>query len=205
MQPIGRLVLDRNPTNFFAETEQVAFHVGHLVPGIDVTDDPLLQARLFSYVDTQLSWLGDPTSTRSPSTARTHPSTTCRDGFAPSYAVHTGVAPHRSNSLDGGCPFAAGADLSDEQSRAFVEVAQAVSGAKVRANPASYDDHYSQARLFWASMSPVEQEHIIRAYLRARQVLRAGRQGAPAPALANIDERLCTEVATAPRPARAGP
>ena len=60
VQPIGRLTLDRNPTNFFAEVEQVAFHVGHLVPGIDVTDDPLLQTRLFSYVDTQLTRLGGP-------------------------------------------------------------------------------------------------------------------------------------------------
>lgn len=198
VQPIGRLVLNRNPTNFFAETEQVAFHVGHVVPGIDFTDDPLLQARLFSYVDTQLSRLGGPNFNQLPIN-RTHAPVNdmLRDGFH-QHAVHAGVAPYQPNSLDGGCPFAAGADLSDEQTRAFVEVAQAVSGTKVRANPASYDDHYSQARLFWASMSPVEQEHIIRAYsfelgkcyeqaIKERQLL----------ALANIDERLCTEVATA--------
>ena len=198
VQPIGRMVLDRNPTNFFAETEQVAFHVGHLVPGIDVTDDPLLQTRLFSYVDTQLSRLGGPNFNQLP-VNRTHAPVNdmLRDGFH-QHAVHAGVAPYHPNSLDGGCPFMAGGDLGDEQARAFVEVARAVEGAKVRANPASFEDHFSQARLFWASMTPVEQEHIIRAYafelgkyyeqtIKERQLV----------ALANIDERLCGEVATA--------
>ncbi|TNM41240.1 catalase [Nocardioides albidus] len=198
VQPIGRMVLDRNPTNFFAETEQVAFHVGHLVPGIDVTDDPLVQARLFSYVDTQLTRLGGPNFNQIPIN-RTHAPVNdmLRDGFH-QHAVHAGVAPYRPNSLDGGCPFTAGADLSDEQTRAFVDAARNVAGPKVRAQPASFDDHFSQARLFWESMSPVEQEHIIRAYsfelgkcyeqaIRERQLQ----------ALANIDPRLCSEVATA--------
>ena len=198
VQPIGRLVLNANPTNFFAETEQVAFHVGHLVPGIDVTDDPLLQTRLFSYVDTQLSRLGGPNFNQLPIN-RTHAPVNdmLRDGFH-QHAVHAGVAPYQPNSLDGGCPFMAGADLSDEQTRAFVDAAVRVTeSTKVRANPASYDDHYSQARQFWLSMSPVEKEHIIRAYtfelakcyeqtIKERQLL----------ALANIDPVLCQEVAT---------
>ena len=164
VQPIGRMVLDRNPTNFFAETEQVAFHVGHLVPGIDVTDDPLVQARLFSYVDTQLTRLGGPNFNQIP-VNRTHAPVNdmLRDGFH-QHAVHAGVAPYRPNSLDGGCPFTAGGDLSDEQTRAFVDAARNVAGPKVRAQPATFDDHFTQPRLFWESMSPVEQEHIIRAY-----------------------------------------
>jgi catalase len=198
VQPIGKLTLNRNVSNFFAETEQIAFHVGHLVPGIDVTDDPLLQARLFSYVDTQLSRLGGPNYNQIPINRPHVPlNDMFRDGFH-QHAVNTGVAPYRPNSLDGGCPFAAGTDLSDEETRAFVEAAVRVSeSTKVRDQPASYDDHFSQARQFWLSMSPVEQQHIIRAYsfelgrcfeqaIKERQLL----------ALANIDARLCEEVAT---------
>jgi catalase len=192
VQAIGRLTLDANPTNFFAEVEQVAFHLGHLVPGIDVTDDPLLQARLFSYVDTQLTRLGGPNFDQIPIN-RTHAPVNdmLRDGYH-QHAVHAGVAPYRPNSLDGGCPFVAGAGDG-----AFVESPVTVAAStKVRAAPASYDDHFSQARLFWASMTPVEKEHIIRAYtfelgkcyeqpIKERQLQ----------ALANIDEVLCAEVA----------
>ncbi|WGX98960.1 catalase [Nocardioides sp. L-11A] len=198
VQPIGRMVLDRNPTNFFAETEQVAFHVGHLVPGIDVTDDPLMQARLFSYVDTQLSRLGGPNFDQIPINRPHAPvNDMLRDGFH-QHAVHAGVAPYRPNSLDGGCPFHAGTDLSDEETRAFVEAARAVEGRKVRAQPASYDDHFSQARLFWASMSPVEQEHIIRAYsFELGKCYEQAIKERQLQALANIDATLCAEVATA--------
>ncbi|WP_418063449.1 catalase [Pimelobacter simplex] len=198
VQPIGRMVLDANPTNYFAETEQVAFHVGHLVPGIDVTDDPLMQARLFSYVDTQLSRLGGPNFNQIPINRPHAPvNDMLRDGFH-QHAVHAGVAPYRPNSLDGGCPFHAGTDLSDEETRAFVEAAQAVSGHKVRAQPASYDDHFSQARLFWASMSPVEQEHIIRAYsFELGKCYEQAIKERQLQALAHIDATLCAEVATA--------
>jgi catalase len=193
VQPVGRLTLNANPTNYFAETEQVAFHVGHLVPGIDVTDDPLLQARLFSYVDTQLTRLGGPNFNQIPVNRPHAPvNDMLRDGFH-QQAVHGGVAPYKPNSLDGGCPFFAGAGdgaFSDSP----VRIAEAT---KVRANPASYDDHYSQARQFWVSMTPVEKEHIVRAYtfelgkcyeqaVKERQLL----------ALANIDPVLCSEVAT---------
>ena len=197
MQPIGRLTLNANPTNFFAETEQVAFHVGHLVPGIDVTDDPLMQARLFSYVDTQLTRLGGPNFNQIPINRPHAPvNDMLRDGFH-QHAVHGGVAPYKPNSLDGGCPFFAGADGRAIEG-AFVDSPVRVAEAtKVRANPASYDDHYSQARQFWLSMTPVEKEHIVRAYtfelgkcyeqaIKERQLL----------ALANIDPVLCQEVAT---------
>jgi catalase len=193
VQPIGLMVLTGTPTNFFAEVEQVAFHVGHLVPGIDVTDDPLVQARLFSYVDTQITRLGGPNFNQIP-VNRPHTETNdmLRDGFH-QHAVHSGLAPYRPNSLDGGCPFHAGADTEGAFEHLATRVAE---GSKVRAQPASFDDHFSQARLFWLSMTPVEQEHIIGAYsfelakctedaVRQRQL----------ECLAQIDARLCAEVA----------
>jgi len=192
VQPIGLLTLNRNVTNFFAETEQVAFHLGNLVPGIDVTDDPLLQARLFSYVDTQLTRLGGPNFSQIPINRPHAPvNDMLRDGFH-QHGDHVGVAPYRPNSLDGGCPFHAGVEDG-----AFVDLAVTVPAAtKVRENPASYDDHFSQARLFWKSMSSVEREHIVLAYtfelgkcyeqaIKERQLM----------ALANIDDELCAQVA----------
>lgn len=116
VQPIGMMVLTANPTNFFAEVEQIAFHVGHLVPGIDATDDPLVQARLFSYVDTQLSRLGGPNFNQIPINRPHAPvNDMFRDGFH-QHAVHTGVAPYKPNSLDGGCPFHAGGDVAGASS-----------------------------------------------------------------------------------------
>lgn len=104
VQPVGLLTLNANPTNYFAETEQVAFHPGHLVPGIDITDDPLLSGRLFSYLDTQISRLGGPNFGQLPIN-RTHAPVNdmLRDGMHQT-AVHSGTAPYRPNSLDGGCP-----------------------------------------------------------------------------------------------------
>jgi catalase len=192
VQPIGMLTLNRNTTNFFAETEQVAFHVGHLVPGIDVTDDPLLQARLFSYLDTQLTRLGGPNFNQIPVNRPHAPvNDMLRDGFH-QHAVHGGVAPYKPNTLDGGNPFTA-----DLDTRAFVEVAQPVAkAAKVRRSPASFDDHFSQPRLFWQSLSPVEKEHTVRAFtfelgkcyeqaIKERQLR----------VLANVDAELCAQVA----------
>ena len=192
VQPVGLMTLNANPVNYFAETEQVAFHPGHLVPGIDVTNDPLLQVRLFSYLDTQISRLGGPNFGQIPINRPQAPvNDMLRDGMHQT-AVHGGVAPYRPNSLDGGCPFKAGQDLG-----AFVDVPEAVVEAiKERKSPASFDDHYSQARLFFRSLTPVEQEHVIQAYtfelgkcyekaIRERQLL----------ALANIDSRLCSAVA----------
>ncbi|MFF5229490.1 catalase [Dactylosporangium sp. NPDC000521] len=193
VQPVGKMVLNRTPRNFFAEVEQVAFHLGNLPPGIDVTNDPLLQARLFSYLDTQITRLAGPNFPQIPINRPHAPvNDMLRDGFH-QHAVHAGVAPYRPNSLDGGNPFVAG-----DAEHAFYDTPVTVTQApKIRANPASFDDHFSQVRLFWTSMSPVEQEHIIRAYtfelgkcyeqaIKERQLL----------ALANIDPVLCAEVAT---------
>ena len=192
VQPIGIMTLNANPVNYFAETEQVAFHPGHLVPGIDVTNDPLLQVRLFSYIDTQISRLGGPNFSQLPINRPHAPvNDMLRDGMHQT-AVHGGVAPYHPNSLDGGCPFLAGADLG-----AFIDVPEELAAAvKERKPPASFEDHYSQARLFFRSLTPVEQDHVIQAYtfelgkcreetIRQRQLL----------ALANIDPALCSAVA----------
>ncbi|MFG3300474.1 catalase [Micromonospora chersina] len=202
VQPIGRLTLNRTPRNFFAETEQVAFHLGHLPPGIDVTNDPLLQGRLFSYLDTQLTRLGGPNFTQIP-VNRPHAEVNdmLRDGFH-QHAVHAGVAPYRPNSLDGGNPFPAG-----DRENAFVDTPVTVAEApKVRAAPASFDDHFSQVRLFWLSMSPVEKEHIIRAYtFELGKCYHQAIKERQLQCLANIDPVLCEQVATglglpAPKP-----
>ncbi|MEV0674968.1 catalase [Actinosynnema sp. NPDC050436] len=159
VQPVGMLTLNRNPTNFFAESEQVAFHTGHLVPGIDVTDDPLLHARLFSYLDTQLTRLGGPNFGQIPINRPHAPvNDMLRDGFH-QHAVHRGVAPYKPNTLDGGCPFHAGA-----ADNAYIEVPQrVVEATKVRRAAASFDDHFTQPRLFFRSLSPIEQDHVVRA------------------------------------------
>ncbi|MEU2448755.1 catalase [Streptomyces sp. NPDC012765] len=205
VQPIGLMTLNANPQNYFAETEQVAFHPGHLVPGIDVTDDPLLAGRLFSYLDTQISRLGGPNFGQIPINRPHAPvNDMLRDGMHQS-AVHAGVAPYRPNSLDGGCPFLAGADTA-----AFIEVPVELPAAhKERAAPESFDDHFSQPRQFWLSMTPVEREHIIAAYTFElskcyEQTIRERVLGV----LANIDSELCAQVAAGlglPAPAATEP
>ncbi|HEY6935082.1 MAG TPA: catalase [Marmoricola sp.] len=192
VQPIGKMVLNANPTNFFAETEQVAFHPGHLVPGIDVTDDPLLQVRLFSYLDTQISRLAGPNFAQIPIN-RPHADVNDmhRDGWHQD-AVHGGAAPYRPNSLDAGCPFTAG-----DADGAYVDAPVVVPAAtKVREVSASFADHFSQARLFFQSMSPVEQEHIIRAYtFELGKCYEQAIKERQLQCLASIDARLCREVA----------
>ena len=190
VRTVGVLTLNRNPANFFAETEQVAFHVGHLVPGIDVTDDPLLHARLFSYLDTQLTRLGGPNFSQIPINRPVAPvNDNNRDGFM-QQAVHEGIAPYAPNSLGGGCPFAVGGD------GVYTHVPRRVDGPKLKLRPASFDDHFSQATLFFRSMTPVEQDHIVGAFsfelakctspeIRRRTVA----------LLAEIDAGLATKVA----------
>lgn len=188
---IGTMTLDANPTNYFAQTEQVAFHPGHLVRGIDHTDDPLLQGRLFSYLDTQISRLGGPNFAQLPIN-RPHIGTNdmFRDGMHQS-AIHSGVAPYRPNSLDGGCPFLAG-----NSDAALIEHPEAVAGKKVRQAPKSFDDHFSSARLFYASLTPIEQAHVAKAYTfeLGKCYEKAIKQRAVA-VLRRIDEQLAKTVA----------
>ncbi|HEY1112161.1 MAG TPA: catalase [Chitinophagaceae bacterium] len=156
---IGRMTLNRNPDNFFQETEQVAFHPGHIVPGIDFSNDPLLQGRLFSYVDTQLTRLGGPNFAEIPIN-RPHVEVVNnqQDGFMRQNNMKRKVN-YSPNSLGGGCPFAAGADAG-----AFAHYAEKLDGHKVKARSESFGDHYSQARLFYHSMSEPEKNHIIEAF-----------------------------------------
>ncbi|MDB5941032.1 MAG: katE, partial [Ramlibacter sp.] len=161
LQPVGRLVLNRNPDNFFAETEQVAFCTAHVVPGIDFTNDPLLAGRIHSYVDTQLTRLGGPNFHEIPINAPIAPvHNNQRDGFH-RQAIHRGRVSYEPNSLAGGCPFQAGA------AQGFVSVPLRMREReqdKVRAKPEKFADHYTQARLFYESQSPVEQDHIANAF-----------------------------------------
>ncbi len=192
VQPVGLLTLDANPSNYFAETEQVAFHVGHLVPGIDVTNDALMQGRLFSYVDTQITRLGGPNFAQLPIN-RTHAPVNdmLRDGMHQT-AVHRGVAPYRPNSLDGGCPFLAGAETA-----AYIEAPVDVPAArKVRDAAASFDDHFSQPRLFWLSMTPAEKDHIADAYsFELGKCYEKAVKERNLAVLARIDPELCRTVA----------
>ena len=174
VQPIGMLTLNRNPTNYFAETEQVAFHTANLVPGIEVTNDPLMQARLFSYLDTQLTRLGGPNFTQLPiNCPHAGVNDMLRDGMH-QMAIHDGIAPYRPNSLDDGVPEVAG-----ESEGGYVQTARPVSGPVVRESPTSFADHFSQARMFWLSMTADRAiAHRRGLHLRARQGSREGDQGA---------------------------
>ena len=153
---IGKLTLNRNPENFFAETEQVAFHTGHLVPGIDVTDDPLLQGRLFSYLDTQLSRLGGPNFAEIPINKSVAPvRNNQRDGMHRTQIDHTRTN-YFPNSLGLGCPV-----LAPASEGGYVHHPEPVDGPKIRRRSEKFKDYFSQARLFYNSMTPIEQQHII--------------------------------------------
>ncbi|OWQ45838.1 catalase HPII [Roseateles noduli] len=162
VRPIGRMVLNRNPDNFFAETEQVAYCTAHVIPGIDFSNDPLLAGRIHSYVDTQITRLGGPNFHEIPINApiaQVHNNQ--RDG-AHRQAIPRGRVSYEPNSLGGGCPFQAGA------AQGFTSVAARQRGsdeqAKVRAKPELFAEHYHQARLFFESQSPAEQAHIAAAF-----------------------------------------
>ncbi len=189
VRTVGTLTLHTPPTNFFAETEQVAFHPGHLVPGIDLVDDPLLHARLFSYVDTQLTRLGGPNFSQIPNNRPLAPvNDDHRDGFM-QQAVHEGVAAYTPNSVGGGCPFAS-------PETAYVHHPELVEGVKRRLRPQSFDDHYSQAAIFFSSLTPVEQDHLIGAFRfelgKCTNVEVVSRM---VQNLAHVDGDLCAQVA----------
>jgi catalase len=158
LRMVGKMTLNRNPENFFAETEQVAFHPGHLVPGIDFSNDPLLQGRLFSYLDTQLIRLGGPNFAEIPVNRPLAPvHNNQRDGYM-RQTVNSGRVNYEPSSLARGCP------MHDPNAlRAFASHAETMEGAKVRARSESFGDHFSQATLFWNSMSAPEKTHIVEA------------------------------------------
>jgi len=158
VQLIGKMVLDRNPTNYFAETEQVAFHPGHVVPGIDFTNDPLLQGRLFSYTDTQLIRLGGPNFHEIPINRSIAPVHNNQRGGFMRQTINAGSTSYHPNNIGGGCPFQA--KISEG---GFTSHHERVEGHKIRARSQSFMDHFSQAKLFYQSQSEVEQEHIVEA------------------------------------------
>jgi catalase len=156
---VGKMVLNRNTDNYFAETEQVAYMTTNIVPGIDFTDDPLLQGRNFSYLDTQLSRLGTPNWPEIPiNRPLNRVSNNQRDGHV-RHVINTGRVSYEPNTLAEGKPLEVPAARGG-----YVSYAEPLSGKKLRARAASFADHYGQARLFWNSMTPVEKEHITRSF-----------------------------------------
>ncbi|WP_202742382.1 catalase HPII [Acinetobacter calcoaceticus] len=191
--PIGRFVLNRNVDNFFAETEQVAFCPGHIVPGIDFTNDPLLQARLFSYTDTQLSRLGGPNFHQIPINKPVCPFHNNQRDAMHQHIVHKGQASYQPNSIDQNWPVET---PPAAENGGFESYYEKVSGQKIRARSESFSDHFSQPRLYYKSLAPHEQKHVVDAYtfelskvkrkhIRERQVQQI---------LANIDLDLARQV-----------
>ncbi len=156
VQRIGKMTLNRNPDNFFAETEQVAFHVGHVVPGIDFTNDPLMQGRLFSYTDTQLIRLGGPNFHEIPINRPVVPiHNNQRDGHM-RQQINKGRVSYEPNSLGGNYPLQA-----KMAEGGFASYGERIDAVKVRERSRSFFDHFSQARLFFNSQSDPEKNHII--------------------------------------------
>jgi catalase len=201
---IGKMTLNRNPDNFFAETEQVAFHPGHVVPGIDFSNDPLLQGRLFSYTDTQISRLGGPNFHEIPINRPVSPNiNNQRDGMH-RQTINVGQASYEPNSVSDAWPKETDPAAKDG---GFESYAEPMEGTKIRVRSESFADHFSQAALFYQSMSDVEKEHIALAYqfelgkvtkpeIRARVVNEI---------LANFDAGLAATVAEGlglPKPAK---
>ena len=158
VQRIGKMTLNRNPDNYFAETEQVAFHPGHLVPGIDFTNDPLLQGRLFSYTDTQLSRLGSPNFHEIPINRPIVPvMNNQRDGHM-RQTINSDKTSYQPNTISNGCPYQAKA-----ADGGFTSFTERIDANKIRGRSRSFLDHFSQATLFFNSQSEHEKNHIINA------------------------------------------
>lgn len=193
VQRIGKLTLNRNPDNFFAETEQVAYHVGNIVPGIDFTNDPLMQGRLFSYTDTQLIRLGGPNFHEIPINRPVVPvHNNQRDGFM-RQTINKGKAHYHPNTLGGGCPYQA---MVAEGG--FTSFPERISAAKVRERSSSFFDHFSQAKLFFNSQSEPEKNHIVDALsFELGKVKTVAIRERMIGILKHVDEDLAVQVATA--------
>jgi catalase len=188
---IGRMVLDRWPDNFFAETEQVAFCPSHVVPGIDFSNDPLLQGRLFSYLDTQLSRLGSPNFHQIPVNAPKCPfANHQRDAHMQTVRPKGRVA-YEPNSLDPAPP-------RESPDRGFKSAPVTEDGKKGRVRAESFADHYSQARLFYRSQTKPEQAHVASALVfELSKVEKVYIREAMVGHLRHIDEDLARRVASA--------
>lgn len=156
---VGRMTLNRNPDNFFAETEQIAFHPGHVVPGIDFSNDPLLQGRLFSYTDTQLIRLGGPNFHEIPINRPVCPfHNNQRDGYM-RQTINPGQSSYDPNSTGGGYP-----KQAKESEGGYTSYHERIEGHKIRARSKSFMDHFSQPAMFYNSLNEVEKQHVVDAY-----------------------------------------
>jgi len=156
VQRIGKLTLNRNPDNFFAETEQAAFHPGHVVPGIDFSDDPLLQGRLFSYLDTQLNRFNGANFSEVPINRPVAPvHNNQQDGYM-RQRIHQGRTNYFPNSLSANSP-----DVAPASAGGYVPYAEKLQGSATRARSDTFKDYFTHATLFWKSLSDPEQQHLV--------------------------------------------
>ncbi|CAH6635994.1 catalase HPII [Pseudocitrobacter vendiensis] len=193
VQLVGKMVLNRNPDNFFAENEQAAFHPGHIVPGLDFSNDPLLQGRLFSYTDTQISRLGGPNFHEIPINRPTCPYHNFqRDGMH-RQDIDTNPANYEPNSINDNWP----RETPPGPKRGgFESYQERVDGHKVRERSPSFGEYYAQPRLFWNSQTPIEQQHIIDAFsFELSKVAREWIRERVVDQLACVDIRLAQSVA----------
>lgn len=193
VQLVGKMVLNRNPDNFFAENEQAAFHPGHIVPGIDFSNDPLLQGRLFSYTDTQISRLGGPNFHEIPINRPTCPYHNFqRDGMH-RMEIDTNPANYEPNSINDNWP----RETPPGPKRGgFESWQERMDGQKVRERSPSFGEYYAHPRLFWNSQTPIEQQHIIDAFsFELSKVVRHWIRERVVDQLTFVDIRLAQSVA----------
>ncbi|HHT4822130.1 TPA: catalase HPII [Enterobacter roggenkampii] len=193
VQLVGKMVLNRNPDNFFAENEQAAFHPGHIVPGLDFTNDPLLQGRLFSYTDTQISRLGGPNFHEIPINRPTCPYHNFqRDGMH-RQDIDTNPANYEPNSINDNWP----RETPPGPKRGgFESYQERIDGNKIRERSPSFGEYYAHPRLFWNSQTPIEQQHIIGGFsFELSKVVRTYIRERVVDQLAHIDVQLAQSVA----------
>ncbi|WP_102789996.1 catalase HPII [Enterobacter asburiae] len=193
VQLVGKMVLNRNPDNFFAENEQAAFHPGHIVPGLDFTNDPLLQGRLFSYTDTQISRLGGPNFHEIPINRPTCPYHNFqRDGMH-RQDIDTNPANYEPNSINDNWP----RETPPGPKRGgFESYQERIDGNKIRKRSPSFGEYYAHPRLFWNSQTPIEQQHIIGGFsFELSKVVRTYIRERVVDQLARIDIQLAQSVA----------
>lgn len=191
VQVVGKLVLHRNPENFFAETEQVAFHPAHLVPGIDFTHDPLLQGRLAAYHGAQIARLGGPNHHQIPINRPLCPVHHYQREGAQSLGIPRGPVSYEPSTLAQGSEF-----RTDGGQQGFQSLPGPVESPKLRRRPPGFDDHFRQATLFWNSQSGPERERLVAAFQRElSRVESAAIRQRVVDNLAHVDARLARKVA----------
>ncbi|MCY7346769.1 MAG: catalase [Pyrinomonadaceae bacterium] len=188
---VGKMVLNRNTDNYFAETEQVAFLPSNIVPGIDFSNDPLLQGRLHSYLDTQISRLGGPNFHEIPINRPVAPLHNNQRDSAFRQTINKGKVAYEPNTLGGGCPF-----QSMAQDGGFTSYQEKIDGNKIRVRSDSFRDHFTQAALFFNSQTEYEQTHIVDALSFELGKLEVGAIRERVVYILNqIDETLASKVA----------